>query len=138
MSDWQVLGPHHYRLEDDILNWRPAGEVLPEHVRGVCELFDGIVARHGHVLWLVDARHSVAVGPESRRLYGAWIKQQARSNLVVAAYGVPLAARTTAMLILRGVQMQGIEVAHQRFDDEAAARVYLDEWRAAQGGRRSS
>ena len=133
MSTWQVLGPHHYRMEDDILNWRPEGEVLLWHARGVCELFDRIVARHGYVLWLVDARRSVALGFESRRLYARWIKQQPRSNLVVAAFGVPLPAQTTATLILRGILVQGVQIDHESLTDEATARAYLDGRRSFQG-----
>lgn len=132
MSDWQELGPHHYRVDGDILGWRPAGEVLPPHARGVCALFDRIVTRHGFVLWLVDARHSVAVGFESRRVYARWIEQQPRSTLIVAAFGVPPPAQTTAKLIVRGVQLaQGIHIDHGLFADEAAARAFLDERRSS-------
>lgn len=136
LSTWQELGPHHYRIEDDILHWRPDGEVLVRHAQCVCELFDRIVARHGYALWLVDARRSVALGFESRRHYARWIEQQPRSNLVVAAFGVPVPAQTTASLILRGIQLvQGVQVDHRFFADEAAARAYLDERRSSQGQR---
>lgn len=136
MSDWQELGPHHYRVEDDVFCWRPDGEVLARHAQGVCVLFDRLVARHGYVLWLVDARRSVAVGFESRRLYARWIEQQPRINLVVAAYGVPVPAQTTANMILRGVELaRGIRVEHQFFADEAVARAHLDARRGAMLGR---
>lgn len=127
MSDWQVLGPHHYRMEDDILYWRPDGEVLPQHAQGVCQLFDHIVARHNYVLWLVDAKRSVAVGFESRRVYARWIEQQKHAKLVVAAFGAPIPAQTTAGLILRGVQLvQGVHVDHEFCANEDVARDYLD------------
>lgn len=127
MSDWQVLGPHHYQTEDDILYWRPQGEVLPQHAQGVCQLFDSIVERHGYVLWLVDAKRSVAVGFESRRVYARWIEQHKSGCLVIAAFGAPLPAQTTAGLILRGVQLvQGTQIDHEFCANEAVARVYLD------------
>lgn len=127
MSDWQVLGPHHYRMEDDILCWRPDGEVLPQHAQGVCQLFDRIVDRHGYVLWLVDGKRSVPVGFESRRVYARWLEQQKSGTLVVAAFGAPVPAQTTAGLILRGVQLvQGNHVDHQFCASESVARAYLE------------
>jgi len=127
MSDWQSLGPHHYRLEDDILFWRPNGEVISQHAHGVCLLFDRIVERHGYALWLVDARRSVPVGHESRRVYARWFEQHKNRSLVVAAFGAPLPAQTTAGLILRGVQLtQGVQVPMELCANEAMARAYLD------------
>lgn len=132
MSEWESLGPHQYRVEEDLLFWRPNGEVTSEHAQGVCMLFDKLVERNGYVLWLIDAARSVPVGHDARCVYAAWLAAHPQCNLCVGAFSASIAAHTTASLTVRGVWLlKGIAIPMERFSSEAESRAYLDGHRQA-------
>lgn len=125
MSDWQPIGPHRYRIEDDIVFWCPDGEVAPEHAQAVCRLFDVQRARYGYVLWLIDAARSLPVGPDVRSVYAQWFTASA-GRIAVAPFRAPIAASTMAALVVRAVQLRTqITVPSQPSNTEAEARAYL-------------
>lgn len=125
MSAWQVVGPHRYRFEGDILYWSPTGEVTAEHAAQVCRLFDQQARSYGYVLWLVDGAGSLPVGAEARRVYAAWM-EAATCPLYIAPFRAPVAATTMASLVLRAVQLRrGAAVYSQHSETEAQARGYL-------------
>ena len=132
MDDWTALGPHRYRLDGDMLYWRPAGEVLPEHVDAVCALLRQITDQYGYALWLVDALRSIPVGYESRRRYLHWLTQW-QGALFMAVFRATVPASTAADLTMRAVRMlTSSEIESKTFDTEAAAWTYLREQAATQ------
>jgi hypothetical protein len=129
VSEWQAVGPHRYRIDDDVLHWCPSGEVTAEHASQVCRLFSQQADRFGYVLWLIDAAASLPVGTEARRVYAAWMEASTRP-LYVAPFRSPMPAFTMASLVMRGVQLRGGALVYsQHSDTEAQARAYLDRMR---------
>jgi hypothetical protein len=125
MAGFTPLGPHEYRIEEDLLYWRPAVEVTAEHAAGVCALFAQIMARFGHVLWLIDAEKSIPVGPATRRVYANWMESMP-GRLFVAAFRPPMLARTMAELVVRATMLvSGKEIIMAHFATEPEARDYL-------------
>jgi hypothetical protein len=134
---WEPLRIHRYRLEEDLLFWRPQGEVQASDAAGVCLLFSGLIARHGYVLWLIDAEMSIPVGFETRRTYVRWI-EQAQGPLFVGAFRAQRPAATTAALVVRATRLlHGSQVYNEVFPTESEARVWLSDsrqqWLAQQG-----
>lgn len=126
------MGPHRYRIDEDVLFWCPSGEVTAEHASQVCKLFSQQADRFGYVLWLVDAAASVPVGNGARRVYAAWMEASTRP-LYVAPFRSPVPAFTMASLVLRGVQLRGGALVYsQHSDTEEQARAYLDRMRGQQ------
>ena len=129
MPGWLAVDPHCYQITDDVLFWRPSGEVLPGHAELVCSLLGQLIQRYGYALWLIDAERSIAVGHATRVVYGRYFTQEC-SRVAMASFHAPPAARTTALLTARGVQLRTAgELFHQPCVTEQEARSYLDQQR---------
>jgi hypothetical protein len=130
MSEAGTVGPHAYRLLDDIFHWEPHGEVLPAHARRVCEIFHHQIDRYGYLLWRIDGRGSIPLGLEARRLYALWFVEH-KPHAAVAAFGADRLPATLATLTRQAVRlMSGHSFGHQSFDSEDAATAYLHQQRA--------
>lgn len=124
------IGPHRYRVAEDVFEWAPQGEVLAEHARRVCEILASMIERYGYVLWRVDARGSVALGLEARRFYALWLIEH-RPILALAAFGNSSALpATTAKLTKQAVRIKsGHEILTENFASVEEADEYLREHR---------
>lgn len=125
-----TIGPHRYRVAEDVFEWAPQGEVLAEHAQRVCEILGWMLGRYGYVLWRVDARGSVPLGLEARRFYALWLIER-RPLLALAAFGSSSALpRTTATLTKQAVRIKsGHEILTDNFASVEEADEYLREHR---------
>lgn len=130
MSPAGTVGPHAYRLLDDIFHWEPHGEVLPAHAGKVCEIFQYQIDRFGYVLWRIDARGSIPLGLEARRLYALWFVEH-KPHAAVAAFNAGRLPAAMATLTQQAVRlMSGHSFGHHTFDSEDEATAYLHQQRA--------
>ena len=124
-SGWSAIGPHRYFLDQDLFRWSPSGEVHSDHARAVCELFDRQAAKYGYVLWLVNAKNSVPIGFETRRIYATHMRET-HIRMAIASFGATLGARTTATLTAHAARlMTKSEIPLEDFDREDQARAFL-------------
>jgi hypothetical protein len=124
-----AIGPHRYRLAEDVFEWAPQGEVLAEHVQRVCEILLRQLGRYGYILWKVDARGSVPLGLEARRFYALWIIEH-QPRLALAAFGTSTLPATTAVLTQQAVRIKsGREFQMRNFATQEEAGEYLSEQR---------
>jgi hypothetical protein len=131
MSELGVVGPHRYRVTGDLLFWRPVGPVLPEHAEVVCDLLGQLANDYGYALWLVDAEQSVAIGHSTRMIYARRLGQGQRP-VALASFHAKVAAKTTAALLTRGIDLLAPGVLYyQTFATEAEARTFLTQHRTS-------
>lgn len=124
-QQWIEVGPHRYRIDDDMLYATPFGELSVEHVGRVCTLLESILRRKGYVLYLIDARNSVPIGYESRRAYVRWF-QEVRPRIITCAFGSAQEPRATAVFITNAARMLvGVETVMHSAETEAEARAFL-------------
>ena len=129
MSKAGTVGPHAYRLLEDIFHWEPNGEVVLEHARRVCELFQHQIDRFGYLLWRIDARGSIPLGLEARRLYALWFVEH-KPHAAVAAFNAGRLPAAMATLTQQAVRlMSGHSFGHHTFDGEDDATAYLHQQR---------
>lgn len=124
------IGPHRYRVAEDVFEWAPQGEVLAEHAQRVCEILTRMLGRYGYLLWRVDARGSLPLGLEARRFYALWLIER-RPRLALAAFGISSALPlTTATLTKQAVRVKsGHEILTDNFASLEEADEYLREHR---------
>ena len=104
--NWHPIGPHRYRFEEDYLRWQPEGEMTAEHVRSICLVFDGLLARHGYVIYVIDAKRSRPMGYDARRQFSQWFDVN-RPRLAALGYGSGAEPRATAVLIVNAARLRG-------------------------------
>lgn len=131
------IGPHRYRVEEDLFLWRPCGEVLPEHARSVVAVVVAIYKRHGYVLYLLDGREGRPLGAETRRIVVDALRPM-RGSLAMAAFGLSGIGRISGILVFRAARLlTGLEFPFKFVASEALARVFLGECRDGLARRRS-
>lgn len=122
-----TIGPHSYRVEDDIFHWEPHGEVLPDHVQTVCEWFLEQLRNRGYILWRIDARGSIPLGLEARRLYTYWFAEH-KPRIALAAFNASILPATMATLTKQAVRLiSGHDFPMANFSREDEATAYLRE-----------
>lgn len=104
--NWQPIGPHRYRREDDLLYWQPDGEMTVEHIRAISAVFDELLARYGYVVYIIDARRSRPMGYDARREFVHWF-DRSHPRFAAIGYGSPAEPRATAVLIVNAARLRG-------------------------------
>lgn len=123
------IGPHHYRVEEDLLLWQPCGEVLPEHARRVVQVALEIHQRHGYVLYLLDGSEAKPLGPAARRVVIEGLRPLSGS-LALSAFGVNWIIRGSGTLLFSAARLvTGLHFPFRFAATEAEARAFLNEYR---------
>lgn len=130
-SGWQPLGPHFYRIEDDTLFVRTAGDATLESAILYTDLCRQLIAKNGYVLSVVDLTVSGTAPPEARRYQAHAAKTFPPGCSEIAVYGMNFLARTFVQLTARAAAaVMGRDAAVSFVRDEAAALRWRDERRA--------
>ena len=123
------IGPHHYRIEEDLFCWQPRGEVLPDHARGVVAVVLELYKRFGYVLYLLDGRAGKPLGPEVRRIVVDGLRPL-QGSLAMAAFGLSFIERTSGILVFTAARLlTGLDFPFNFVPTEAEARILLYEYR---------
>lgn len=131
------IGPHQYRIEEDLFFWQPHGEVGPDHARGVVAVVLEIHKRHGRVLYLLDGRDGKPLGPDTRRIVVDSLRPL-RGSLAIASFGMGWLNRVAGLLLFRAAAvLTGFDLPFKFASTEAEARAFLSEHRKGLGQDRA-
>jgi hypothetical protein len=123
------IGPHLWTFEEpDIFIARFNGDLVPDHVRALTRTQKEHAPHLSYILYLVDHSRIGETSPEARRAF----REEGGSDLpsATAIIGSSFTLRVLADLAFRAVNFFRRSPAQFRFfDDEAAARAWLDEMR---------
>jgi hypothetical protein len=123
------IGPHLWTFEEpDIFIARFNGDLAPDHVRALTRTQKEHAPHLSYILYVVDHARIGETSPEARRVF----REEGQSDLpsATAIIGSSFKLRVLADLAFRAVNFFRRSPVHFRFfDDEAAARAWLDEMR---------
>ncbi len=135
MSEWQVFGPHRYRVSEGIF-WI--------ETRGVATLVESQILIDDLLTWhrgkeecgmLIDVRGGLEMPAASRQMV-ARSSQEAQLLLPVAVIGAGLTARAVLTLLMAAIRLvRKHDTALKFFDDEAEAVSWLKIKMAERGAR---
>ena len=117
-------------FDDDVLCMRIVGEIGLAEMRMMIDMTDRLLARHGYILVLADAKQATGVHRDARKLQAERAKRPMGPNHA-AAYNINGITRTVATLMQQGISLitgKSYPISFHR--DEAEARVTLAKVRA--------
>ena len=130
---WQSMGAHFYREEaPDVFVTRVEGDVSGGDMERMFEALERFAARAERGFWVSDLSRMRSMAPEVRKI-GATrpVSPKLQAALVV---GASFHVRVLSTLMVKAAQLFGVHGGRQAivlyFDDEAAARRYIEERRA--------
>lgn len=130
MAEWQSLGKHRVRVDEDVVHAVWQGEVELADAQQLFALYAGVKAQRGRLFCLSDMRGSGVPSAAVRR----WMADFMRHRLTIdaaAAYGANGLIRAAFIMLLRGVMLLGkFRFPFELFATEAEARAWLDRLRA--------
>ncbi len=125
MSDWQTLGSHRFRSQDDVLCFEPHGELpLPQAERWL-QLLAAHFQQHPDGFLMVDARQFTPPAADVRRLFLSHFRDRRPAPHVIV-FGANLLIRTASRLVLSAArQLYGLELdlTHCSIEAEAWSQV---------------
>jgi hypothetical protein len=122
MSTFQPLGSHQYRLEDDTLVLRTAGELSLEQAQWLMATLTKLVNTYGYSLLIGDASSGVTIPPNVRRWLAEWHKDNPSTAGTAIIIGASLMVRTLVTMINHAVRLLGRPTGDLVFvQDEAEA-----------------
>jgi hypothetical protein len=128
-KNWSSLGLHRYRVEDDLLIMELAGAFVSTDVDQYLQLVEGLLAKHGYYLLLVDMRHGFMLGAAERRRLIKWLMDH-EPVIKIAILGAALPARALISLVFGTTRLLGQDQYYaEYFPHEAAAREWFSKQR---------
>lgn len=124
-DEFQALGAHSYRIEDDVFFMRVKGEVNLADMVEILRVIAQIKRERGSVFALYDSRENTGLEPAARK-YAADNGSEATQTVAAASFGAPFAMRIVVNMINRAHGLLRIKSTPTvLFDTEAQARTYL-------------
>ena len=126
MDDWQLIGPHRYCTQGDVLCFEPHGELSPSQAATWSETIASHFSARPQGFLLIDATTLVPPSAEVRRLFVSFLRnQQPRPRILV--FGANLIMRTASRLVLAAArQLYGLELDLTQYATEQEARAQID------------
>jgi hypothetical protein len=115
--------------EPDIIYMKLVGTVTEDEVRVINEMQIDFSRGRDRVFFLIDLSELESLSNAVRRAAIEGLNQMPVAGLAV--YEAPLTARVLAKLIITCMKLFGKSIPLQFFDDEPAARSWIDQQRAA-------
>jgi hypothetical protein len=132
MSEWLHLGPHRYRVEDDVFHWQPHGAVQPDEATRLVAMVRTVGRGVRPIYAHVDLRQAAPIPPASRKVYVDAAKTF-RPRGVVVITGATLPVRVVLLMLLRAAQLlSNPRYSVHFFDDPHVALSFLLDCRAGQ------
>lgn len=114
--------------EPDVIYMKLVGTVTEDEVRVINEMQIDFCRGRDRVFFLIDLSELESLSNSVRRAAIEGLNQMPVKGLAV--YDAPLTARVLAKLIITGMKLFGKSIPLQFFDDEPAARAWIEERRA--------
>lgn len=112
-------------FEDDVLIVRMVGECGVVEMQMMIDMGEQLFAKHGYILFLVDAGRSTGLHPDARKLQAERLKRFIRPSHT-AIFNVSTVTRVMSSLTQRGVELVTGKTYPVSFHkDEAEARASL-------------
>lgn len=128
MDQWQEVGTHRVRVEEDTLYIRFIGDVSLEHTMAIMRMQEQILEKHGRLFAITDLREGGAFLPDGRRYLAEWNKKNTVTG--VAQYGGSLMPRVMATLMLGAIRALGGRVPEMKYvNNEEEGRAWVAEQR---------
>ena len=115
--------------EPDIIYMKLTGTVTEDEVRVINEMQIDFCRGRDKVFFLIDLEELESLSNSSRRAAIEGLNQMPVGGLAV--FQAPLTARVLAKLLVTGMRLFGKYLPLEFFDDEAAARAWIEQKRAA-------
>ncbi len=115
--------------EPDIIYMKLVGTVTEDEVRVINEMQIDFCRERDRVFFLIDLAELESLSNSSRRAAIEGLNQMPVGGLAV--FRAPLTARVLAKLLVTGMRLFGKYLPLQFFDDEAAARAWIEQQRTA-------
>jgi hypothetical protein len=126
MSNWQSVGHHRFRYQDEVLYFEPHGELSLSQA----ETWSFVIASHfqqqRHGFLIVDARELKPPPAGVRRMFVSWWRDcQPRPRVII--FGANLLMRTVSRLVLAATrQLYQLELDLTLYATEAEAWAHID------------
>lgn len=135
MADWVDVGLHSYRVDEDVVFWRMVQLMDEPHIELLLAAVDGVLARFGHSVLVVDCTQATTLSAEARRRYADWLRNNPYPRRASVFFGATEEMQTFLQLARRaGELLSGKRSAIESFShaDEAWQRVaeLRTEWQA--------
>ena len=129
MADWQPLGKHLVRVDEDLVAVAWRGEVELKDVQVLFARYEQVYAEHGRALAMCDMRHSGTPSAAVRRWIADWMMHRRKLD-GVAAYGANAVIRAVFIMLMRGAMILGkFNLPFAIFATEAEARAWIGQLR---------
>lgn len=115
--------------EPDIIYMKLTGTVTEDEVRVINEMQIDFCRGRDKVFFLIDLEELESLSNSSRRAAIEGLNQMPVGGLAV--FQAPLTARVLAKLLVTGMRLFGKYLPLEFFEDEAAARAWIEQKRAA-------
>lgn len=115
--------------EPDIIFMKLVGTVLEDEVRVINQMQIDFCQGRDRVFFLIDLSRLESLSNSVRRAAIEGLNQMPVGGLAV--FKAPLTARVLAKLLVTGMRLFGKFLPLQFFDDEAAARAWIEQQRQA-------
>ena len=115
--------------EPDIIYMKLVGTVTEDEVRVINEMQIDFCNGRNRVFFLIDLSELESLSNAVRRAAIEGLNQMPVAGLAV--FQAPLTARVLAKLIITGMKLFGKSIPLQFFDDEPAAREWIEQQRSA-------
>lgn len=131
MSDWQHVGKHHFRIEEDIFVTINDGPISLVEMQTMMGEIQRAVEQRGVRFYLMNLARAEAPSPEARR----WMAQSPYEGIqAVAGFGASRTLRFLSDLMRRAMDLLNPtkrRTPFRLFETEADARAYFDTLRKA-------
>lgn len=104
MGDWVHIGPHRYRVVDELVYLETAGAFVAEHAETFLSLLRRLDAEQQDLGLFIDLHGGLQLPPESRRILAAQT-DRTRAPLPTLVVGANPALRALVTLILNGIRL---------------------------------
>ena len=132
MDQWQSIGTHRARIEEDTIFLQFIGDVTLEHTRALSLLQEQILAKHGRLFSVTNLHEVGNFSADGRRFLGEWNKKFSVAG--VAQYGGTLMGRVMSVLMIGAIRALGGHVPEMKnVSNEDEGRAWINELRRKLG-----
>jgi hypothetical protein len=126
MSDWQSIGQHRYRLQDEVLQFEPHGALSLPEAKAWLDILGSHFERQPRGFLLVDARAIKPPNREIRRMFLSLLRERKLRPHIVG-FGMNALVRAVSRIVVAAARhLLGLDLDVALYATESEARSHLD------------